>query len=507
MSINFGQFPTPNLPIQSADIVVGYQLVGGVPTLAQYTMLQLFTGVFPGGVVPPSQGGTGQTTLTANGVLIGEGTNPVHSVGPGTAGQMLVSNGPGVDPSFSNAATISGATIASTTVAATVAGVTAGRADNTTQLATDAFVNQQIISSTANVPFPLVGGTYNQATLGTGLVVVIFVSGGTISSILSVVNGGSGYAVGDLVLVPVGNADAVLRITNVVGGVVQSGGVSVIYGGTGYTTGAQVTAVPVPPGQRTVTFTGVLTSNVTFIIQNGTFLTAARRVQFNNNTTGAFTVTVKISNGAGGSTGTGVVLAQGTNNSTATLVETDGVNDVWLADTPIGIGVPAYLTAPGPVGSVTPNSGAFTTLSASGNDAIFVQTTNAQSFTTGVTATVTNWTSVFNRVGTNFNLATGVFTAPVTGFYLVSTGLNFAANTGAIGTLGSVGIVANGVTVVNGFFIRQTATSVGMTPQASALVSLAAGQTLVVQGTQNTGGTVALTATASANYLSINRIP
>ena len=38
---------------------------------------------------------------------------------------------------------------------------------------------------------------------------------------------------------------------------------------------------------------------------------------FTNNTTGAFTVTVKLSNSADGSVGNGVVLAQGTNNSTA----------------------------------------------------------------------------------------------------------------------------------------------------------------------------------------------
>ena len=43
MSLNFSQFPTPRLPIVSGDFVVGYQFVGAglVPTLAQYTMLQL----------------------------------------------------------------------------------------------------------------------------------------------------------------------------------------------------------------------------------------------------------------------------------------------------------------------------------------------------------------------------------------------------------------------------------------------------------------------------------
>lgn len=513
MSINFGQFPTPRLPVIATDVVVGYQLIGSVPTLAQYTMTQLFSGVFPGGVVPPSQGGTGLTTLTAHAVLLGEGISNVGFASPGAAGQMLLSTGLTTDPAFGNAATLIGATItastiATTTVASTVTGVTGNGIENSTQLATDAFVNQQIIRFSANVPLNVAGGgIFNQAVTGTGVSFVIFVVGGTISSVVSVISGGTGYAVGDMLLVQGGNFDARVRITNVIGGVVQSGGISVLYGGTGYTTGATVQAADVPPGQRTIVLTGVLTSNITYILANGTFNNASRRPEFVNNTTGAFTVTVKISNGAGGSTGTGVVLPQGTNNSTALELMTDGSTDVWVANTPLGIGVPAYLTAPGPVGSVTPNTGAFTTLSASGNDALFYQTTNAQSFATGATNTVTTWTKVFDRVNTNFNAATGVFTAPVAGFYDVSAGVNFAANTGAIGTLASIGIVANGVTVANGFYIRQTATSTPMLPQVSALCQLAAGQTIVVQGTQNTGGTVALTATANANYLSIYRIP
>jgi hypothetical protein len=342
MSLNFSQFPTPRLPLQAGDFVVGYQFVGAgaVPTLAQYTMTQLFGGLFPGGVVPPSQGGTGQTTLTANGVLIGEGTNPVNSVGPGTAGQMLVSNGSGVDPSFSNVPTIIGGTITGTpivngTITGTT-GVTQSRVDNSTLLATDNFVNQQIISSTATVPFPVTGGVYNQASNGSGAQIVIFATGGVVSGVLTISNPGSGYAVGDLLLLPTGNTDAIVRVTSVSGTGVTA--VQVIYGGTGYSTGNTVTAIDVPPGQRTVTLTGVLTSNVTFIIQRGTFLTASRRVQFNNNTTGAFTVTVFLSNGSGGTTGSGVVLPQGTNNSGAILVETDGQNDVWPTNTPFGIG-------------------------------------------------------------------------------------------------------------------------------------------------------------------------
>lgn len=207
--------------------------------------------------------------------------------------------------------------------------------DNSNNPATTSFVNQQINRSIATLPLNLAagaGGIYNQNSVGTGLTVVVFVnsSPGPVSSILSVFNGGSGYVTGDLIILPAGGYDCICRITNAIAGVVQSGGVLVLYGGTNYTTSLQTTAIDIPPAGRTVILSGTLTSNATIIITNGTYATASRRSIYCNNTTGAFTVTVKLSNGSGGSVGTGVVLPQGTNNSTAKWVWTDGVNDTWF---------------------------------------------------------------------------------------------------------------------------------------------------------------------------------
>jgi hypothetical protein len=52
------------------------------------------------GILKPRNGGTGQSTLAANGVVIGQGTGGVTGTATGTAGQFLTSNGTGVDPSF-----------------------------------------------------------------------------------------------------------------------------------------------------------------------------------------------------------------------------------------------------------------------------------------------------------------------------------------------------------------------------------------------------------------------
>jgi hypothetical protein len=49
---------------------------------------------------PVAAGGTGNASLSAHGVLIGEGTAPVNVATTGTAGQLLIDQGGGSDPSF-----------------------------------------------------------------------------------------------------------------------------------------------------------------------------------------------------------------------------------------------------------------------------------------------------------------------------------------------------------------------------------------------------------------------
>ena len=53
----------------------------------------LAPGASAGGVLGASYGGTGSTTLTANNVLLGNGTSALQVVAPGTSGNALISNG------------------------------------------------------------------------------------------------------------------------------------------------------------------------------------------------------------------------------------------------------------------------------------------------------------------------------------------------------------------------------------------------------------------------------
>ena len=60
-------------------------------TLTNATGLPLTTGVT--GTLPVGNGGTGSSTLTANNVLLGNGTSALQVVAPGSSGNLLTSNG------------------------------------------------------------------------------------------------------------------------------------------------------------------------------------------------------------------------------------------------------------------------------------------------------------------------------------------------------------------------------------------------------------------------------
>lgn len=176
------------------------------------------------------------------------------------------------------------------------------------------------------------GGTYSFASLGAGCTLTFTVSGGVINAISSVAAGGSAYVVGDLLTPNGGNYDAVIRVTGVSGGVVTSA--AILYGGTGFTAGTAVATQRANCNRKKITLAGVLANDALFLLPNGAYLTNATEWIVGNNTTGSHTTTFKISNGSNAGTGTGVVVLQGTANSSAVIIDTDGVSDVYVSAVP-----------------------------------------------------------------------------------------------------------------------------------------------------------------------------
>lgn len=144
--------------------------------------------------------------------------------------------------------------------------------------------------------------------------------------------------------------------------------------------------------------------------------------------------------------------------------------------------------------------------SASGNDALTYQNSSGLSIPNNSGTNITGWTVQNDKIGTNFNASTGVFTAPVTGFYFITAAVTFAANAAGFGTVFSLSIIGNLVTIADGTHYKEAANSANTSVQVSGVVALSAGQGAVIQAFQNSGGSIALASTAAVNYISICKL-
>jgi hypothetical protein len=91
---------TPNALITGGLTNLGAVQQVATGTIGQVLISQGSSSIPQFGTLSVSGGGTGTTTFTAHGVILGEGTSALGVTSAGTAGQVLISGGASADPSF-----------------------------------------------------------------------------------------------------------------------------------------------------------------------------------------------------------------------------------------------------------------------------------------------------------------------------------------------------------------------------------------------------------------------
>lgn len=91
--------------VNASGLGVGTTAPGALLTVGNNTFEvnssgAVLAGTWNGGVVGAQYGGTGAATLTAHGVVVGNGTGVVSVTGAGTTGYLLTSGGASADPTF-----------------------------------------------------------------------------------------------------------------------------------------------------------------------------------------------------------------------------------------------------------------------------------------------------------------------------------------------------------------------------------------------------------------------
>lgn len=193
-----------------------------------------------------------------------------------------------------------------------------------------------------------------------------------------------------------------------------------------------------------------------------------------------------------------------TGNPTAPT-PTAGDSDTSIATTAF---VRGEYAAPPAIGSTTPAAGTFTTLRGNSLAKVICRGKTAQAVASGAVVDLTNWAEILDN-GNNFNNVTGVFTAPRAGQYLVTAQLAMGSVAfGAVNQSCAVIIAQNGANIAQNDFKAQTTTSIFFTvPAVTALLNLAANDTVVIRAFQNSGSSMTTDAATSTTLLSITELP
>lgn len=212
-----------------------------------------------------------------------------------------------------------------------------------------------------------------------------------------------------------------------------------------------------------------------------TFYYALQAVDANGNPTGAWEV------GLGTYSATNTLTRTTVLDSSAAgaAISLSGTTQVWLD-------LPAALAKP---------------LAPDARVAVYATNTSAQSIPSATWTQITGWTSVKDTSGGAWNASTGTFTAPVAGWYSVTTNIAFANNAWTPPQEGGLSLYLAGTQQFVTLFTMTASATINLSPGALSVdIYLNAGDTIVAKAYQGTSGALALYNVAVFNYFTVAQI-
>ncbi|MCX6106378.1 MAG: hypothetical protein NTY08_11180, partial [Proteobacteria bacterium] len=347
-----------------------YGRVTSGATLSASDIPPLSAAVITSGTLTVANGGTGATTLAVNNVILGNGTSAVQVVAPGTSGNVLTSNGttwtstalPANVTSVTGTAPISVATGTSTPV------ISISQANGSTN---------GYLSSADWTTFSSKQAAGNYITALTGDVTAS--GAGSAAAALSA----TGVTAGTYTKVTVDAKGRVTASSTLVASdipplptsIIGSGTLGVANGGTG---AATITNNGVVIGAGTGALSGVTGSTGQVMTVNGSNQPTFGAI--NLASSAAVSGTLSVANGGSGAAtlaANNVLLGNGTSALQAIAPGTSGNVLTSNGSTWTSAASTTNWAVPGTIGSTAPNTGAFTTLTTSGNVGIGTTTPQA----------------------------------------------------------------------------------------------------------------------------------
>jgi len=135
---------------------------------------------------------------------------------------------------------------------------------------------------------------------------------------------------------------------------------------------------------------------------------------------------------------------------------------------------------------------------------VSVKNQSGQIIPSGPSTPVGTWVADSNvgPIGPPFNLVSGVFTAPVSGFYRISAQIRFDPIASIPGTDFGLQLVTSGGEFYRGESIAQVAGAIPHTIAVTQSIFLGVGVTVTVEASQSSGGPAPLTASFDWNFFS-----